>query len=194
MDLPVFENTASKEEIRKHMIELAGRQSDADSALRTERILSSLEEKEEFKKAGTILLYSSTAGEVATSDFIRKWSEYKEIVLPCVISETEMELRKYHPGRMVKGAFSIMEPDKSCERVSADRIELAVVPGVAFAPIRDDISFGGVRYARLGRGKGYYDRLLPKLKCRTIGICFPFRVLENIPQSEYDQCVDECIF
>ena len=64
-----------------------------------------------------------------------------------------------------------------------ETINLAIIPGVAF-----DKSFN-----RLGRGKGFYDRLLPKLNCKTIGICFDFQFLDYIP-SEYHDCkVDKII-
>ena len=42
---------------------------------------------------------------------------------------------------------------------------------------------------RLGRGKGYYDRLLshPELRSvRRIGICFPFQLLPELPVEAHD--------
>ncbi|HBU45755.1 MAG TPA: 5-formyltetrahydrofolate cyclo-ligase, partial [Porphyromonadaceae bacterium] len=39
---------------------------------------------------------------------------------------------------------------------------------------------------RLGRGKGFYDRLLPKIKAPKTAICFDFQVFDNIPVSQGD--------
>ncbi|MDR0745007.1 MAG: 5-formyltetrahydrofolate cyclo-ligase, partial [Mediterranea sp.] len=47
--------------------------------------------------------------------------------------------------------------------------------------------------SRLGRGKGYYDKLLAKLTAYKIGICFPFQLLDEIPAEEFDIQVDEVI-
>jgi 5-formyltetrahydrofolate cyclo-ligase len=47
---------------------------------------------------------------------------------------------------------------------------------------------------RLGRGKGYYDRLLPRLKnAYKIGVCFPFQFLDEIPSEAHDVVMDEVI-
>jgi 5-formyltetrahydrofolate cyclo-ligase len=58
-------------------------------------------------------------------------------------------------------------------------IELVVVPGVAFAR----------NGARLGRGGGFYDRLLahPQLKALRVGLCFEECLAENLPEDAHDQ-------
>lgn len=60
-------------------------------------------------------------------------------------------------------------------------IDLAVVPGVAFD------ADGG----RLGRGGGYYDRLLEGLSpaATVIGICFQPQVVERVPRESHDHLV-----
>ncbi|MDE8698169.1 5-formyltetrahydrofolate cyclo-ligase, partial [Bacteroides cellulosilyticus] len=37
-----------------------------------------------------------------------------------------------------------------------------------------------------GRGKGYYDRLLPRLTAFKAGICFPFQLVEEVPAEPFD--------
>lgn len=63
-------------------------------------------------------------------------------------------------------------------------IDVAVVPGMGF-----DTSC-----RRLGRGKGYYDRLLPKAAnaCK-IGVCFGFQLLASIPADGHDVKMDRII-
>ena len=64
-----------------------------------------------------------------------------------------------------------------------EHIDLAIIPGMAFTP----------QGHRLGRGKGYYDRLLPHLHCPLIGLAFPFQILPSIPTESHDICMNEII-
>ncbi|MFA6876764.1 MAG: 5-formyltetrahydrofolate cyclo-ligase, partial [Parabacteroides sp.] len=43
---------------------------------------------------------------------------------------------------------------------------------------------------RLGRGKGYYDRLLSALKASSVGLCFDFQLKDQIPVEPFDRKVD----
>lgn len=143
-------------------------------------ILAALEAHPAFRAANTILLYYSLADEVATHDFIRKWSHKKRILLP-VVTDSDIELRAYSSStEMETGAFGIEEPtgEAFC---NFEEIDLAVIPGVAFDKQGN----------RLGRGKGYYDRLLPKLSAAyKIGICFPFQLVECVPTEAFDIRMD----
>ena len=81
------------------------------------------------------------------------------------------------------GAYNIMEP---VGEVFTDyaQIDLAVIPGVAFDR----------QLNRMGRGKGFYDRLLPQLgDAYKIGICFDFQLVESIECEEHDIRMDEVI-
>ena len=95
-----------------------------------------------------------------------------------------MELRRYTgPADLALGAYNIMEPTGELF-VDYASIDLAVIPGVAFDREGN----------RMGRGKGYYDRLLPKLRSTyKIGICLPFQLVERVPTDEHDVKMDEVI-
>jgi 5,10-methenyltetrahydrofolate synthetase len=63
-----------------------------------------------------------------------------------------------------------------------EQIDLVLVPGLAFSKDRH----------RLGRGGGYFDRLLSG-RAKTafkLGICFGFQVVDQIPTEEHDVIVD----
>ena len=146
-------------------------------------IMELLEKHPVFKKAHTLLLYPSLPDEVNTHDFIRKWSTQKHILLP-VVTGNELELRWYTcPSGLQIGAYGIEEPvGKAFTDYPA--IDLAIIPGVAFDR----------KGNRLGRGKGYYDRLLPLMPSTyKIGICFPFQLLEEIPTEPFDICMNEIL-
>ena len=114
-------------------------------------ILAALEAHPAFRAATTVLLYHSLKDEVDTHEFIRKWSREKRILLPVVVGD-DLELRLYTgPEDLKPGAYGIEEPTGELFTDYAD-IDFIVVPGVAFDRNGN----------RLGRGKGYYDRLLPR--------------------------------
>lgn len=120
--------------------------------------------------------------EVQTHAFIEKWSRSKRIILP-VVTGDELELRVYTgPQDLAIGSYSIAEPT-GAPFTDYETIDLAVIPGVAFD-----------RYGhRLGRGKGYYDRLLPQIPAPKVGICFPFQLIEEVPAEAFDFRMDTII-
>ena len=59
-------------------------------------------------------------------------------------------------------------------------IDLTIVPGVAFDR----------QHNRLGRGKGFYDRLLSTLDVPKIGICYDFQLKDQIPAEPFDRKMD----
>ena len=65
------------------------------------------------------------------------------------------------------------------------RLDLVLVPGLAFTK----------EGARLGRGGGYYDRLLTGCTARThrIGVCFSTQLVASLPTEPHDQRVDRVI-
>ena len=105
----------------------------------------------------------------------------KTILLP-VVKGDELELRIYAGRQNLKNgeAYHIEEP--TGEAFTAyEKIDLAIIPGVSF----------DAQGNRLGRGKGYYDKLLPLLHSYNIGICYNFQVSEKLPVEPFDRRMDE---
>jgi 5-formyltetrahydrofolate cyclo-ligase len=145
--------------------------------------LSKLEMNKLFQNAQTILSFWSLPDEIFTHNFNEIWCERKQILLPVVVGD-KLELRQFEGvEKMQKGAFGIMEPQGEAF-TDFDSIDLAIIPGVGFSP----------QGARLGRGKGYYDRLLPNLHCPKIGLALPCQIADEIPTDEWDIPMDEVIF
>ncbi len=132
----------------------------------------------------TILLYHSLPDEVDTHTLIRTLhAAGKRILLPTVVGEV-LELRMYE-GEQALGtgmSYGIQESNGGLF-TDYDNIDLAIIPGMAFTEEGD----------RLGRGKGYYDRLLPQLDCPLIGIAFPFQIVPHIPCEPHDIRMKEVI-
>lgn len=145
------------------------------------RIRRYTEQLPEFRKAKTILLYHSLQDEVDTSSFLELWKHDKRILLP-VVKENDLIICDYHPENLKPGSFGILEPQGN-EITDLSIIDLIIIPGVAFDKNRN----------RLGRGKGYYDRLLSRLTAHKIGICYDCQITDLIPVEEHDIPMDYII-
>jgi 5-formyltetrahydrofolate cyclo-ligase len=81
---------------------------------------------------------------------------------------------------IVTGKFGVREPAATCAEIPLDRFDLVLVPGMAFD------SSGN----RLGRGKGFYDRLLAETSGVKCGVGYDFQLLEKIPAEPHDARVN----
>ena len=174
---------STKQLLRKEIRERKRRYTPEELQQFSETLMQQLLEHPRLIAAQTVLLYYALPDEVNTHALVDTLVGLgKTVLLPAVISDTEMQLRRYRSAADLReGAYRIMEPcGELFEDISA--VDVAVIPGMAFTP-------DGVR---LGRGKGYYDRLLPRLThAYTIGLCFPFQLLDDIPADSFDRKVDE---
>lgn len=139
-----------------------------------------------WQSARTVLLYHALPDEPDLQLLLDEAvSQGKQVLLPVVVGD-DLVLRHYK-GRdtLREGAFHILEPtgdDFPTERYG--EMDLALIPGMAFD--REG--------HRLGRGRGYYDRLLPRIpQAYKLGVCFPFQLLPAIPSEPHDIAVDEVL-
>jgi 5-formyltetrahydrofolate cyclo-ligase len=78
------------------------------------------------------------------------------------------------------GYRGIREPSVDCPVFEGKRLDLILVPGVAFD-----------RHGhRIGRGMGFYDRILRRLNGVTCGVAFDQRMVNGIPVERHDVDVD----
>ena len=147
------------------------------------KIMERLEETDLFRQASCIALYHAISGEVQTAGLIEKWYREKKLLLP-LIKGNDLQLLLYSGKESLKaGAFGILEPTEDCVAVPENEIDLIIVPGVAFDRQRN----------RLGRGKGFYDRLLSTLNVPKIGISYDFQLKDQIPVEPFDRKMDVII-
>ena len=170
----------SKQDIRK----MLRQRKFTGSPVEAFSIISRLKEHSHIREAHTLLLYHALNDEVPTQELLDTLvAEGKTVLLPRVVNDTEMELRRYTGIKdLCKGAFGIMEPTGQLFS-EIQQIDVAVIPGMAFVRAGH----------RLGRGKGYYDRFLAHKGFYKIGVCYPSRLLDNIPTDEHDVQMDEVI-
>jgi 5-formyltetrahydrofolate cyclo-ligase len=81
---------------------------------------------------------------------------------------------------IVTGKFGVREPVSTCAEIPLDKFDLVLVPGLAF----------DLQGNRLGRGRGFYDRLLEKASGVKCGVGYDFQLLEKIPAESHDAKVN----
>ncbi|MDO4511027.1 MAG: 5-formyltetrahydrofolate cyclo-ligase [Bacteroidales bacterium] len=133
-----------------------------------------------FQQARNVLMYYSLPDELPTHAFVKQWALQKRIFLPRVKGD-DLEIAEY--GALEREPrFGIEEP--VAPAVDPALIDLVIVPAVAL----------DAQGNRVGRGKGYYDRLLPQ--CRNavkIGVCFQCQMLEHLPTEAHDAPLDAVV-
>ena len=147
-------------------------------------IMQQVEQLTPFRNANTVLLYWSMDDEVYTHDFVKRWYKDKTILLPCVDGD-DLLLRRYTgPDSMQPGPqFGIPEP-KGPIFEALEQVQMIVVPGVAFDHNKN----------RMGRGRGFYDRLLKSTpNAVKVGVAFSFQLFATIPTEPFDVPMDEVI-
>lgn len=188
-----------KKSLRQYIKEEKQRHTEAEQRQLDGSLCRRLLEHQRVAAAETVLLYWSLPDEVCTHALVEELAAMgKTVLLPKVVSGTEMTLHRFTSvDDMVRGAYGILEPAGAAVDIAevaemalpADgagkgRRVVAVVPGVAFDAAGH----------RLGRGKGYYDRLLGQLPgLYTIGLCYPFQMVHKVPAELTDIQMNEVI-
>lgn len=167
-----------KDEIRKRIRAQKSLLTAADRQRASRSVFSIIEQSAAFVLADNILLYHSLPDELPTHEFIDKWHSRKRFYLPRV-NGLNLEILPYDRSRMHLGAFSIEEPDGD-DLTDISAIDLIIVPGVAYDRLGN----------RVGRGKGYYDRLLQTTRAVTIGVGYDFQLVDQIDCEPHDVPVD----
>ncbi len=82
--------------------------------------------------------------------------------------------------QIVPGQFGVREPHPSCAEIPMDQFNLILVPGIAF----------DLKGNRLGRGAGFYDRILANVSRLKCGVCHDGQLLPEIPSEPSDVRLD----
>jgi 5-formyltetrahydrofolate cyclo-ligase len=139
-----------------------------------------------YCEATTVVLYAAKDNEVGTDAILDDaLSSGRRVLLPKIIPELH-ELSLVHVGdraELGRSTLGLLEP-AGAEIVPVSELGQALicVPGVAFSLVGQ----------RLGRGGGYYDRLLADAgpQAITAGLAYSFQVLNRLPESPHDRRLD----
>jgi 5-formyltetrahydrofolate cyclo-ligase len=141
-----------------------------------------LESQDVWKNAESILFFAPMDGEV---DIWPSMVAALAAALPRFVEATGSYIAcqvQHLPTDVALGRFGIREPKDQCSKLSLNRLDFILVPGVAF-----DLHGG-----RLGRGRGFYDALLATASGRTCGVAFDNQIVSVIPVEPHDAYVN-CI-
>ena len=103
-----------------------------------------------------------------THRYIQKWSEQKTILLPSVHGDKLSMKRFISFDESTDDTGAAREPKTE---IFAGKVDLAIIPGVAFDRKKN----------RLGRGGGYYDTYLSVKNIKTVGVGYDFQLLDKVP-------------
>ena len=177
----------AKSQIREEITQKFAALSAKELAEKTKAIENRLFDFANFLESKITLLYVNNEHEVLTDDILKRAYVYNKIVvLPAYNTENfEMELKKVDSLEkdLSPGPRDILQPDESrCKVVPIDKIDIAIIPAVALD------EKGG----RIGSGKGYYDRLIPRLAITTrkVALAFEAQIIPQVPIESHDKHVD----
>jgi len=171
-----------KERIRKEILERRKSLSPEEVEKASLKVVERIKELPSFKRAKTVMLYYPVRGEIDLRPLFEEVLKdpQKVLLLPKVTRDGEMLAVEVKPGvPLIKGVFGIPEPAGG-RIVKAEKIDFVAVPGVAFDR----------RGCRLGMGKGFYDRFLPRVKGVKVGVAYDFQLIESVPCEEHDIPLD----
>ena len=172
----------AKSQLRKQIAAIRKSLSEETVSLNSRHIVERILKLEPFQKAETIALYMAFGGEVELSPlFSICWELYKRTCIPVFNEQTKIyEMAEITAETKFKtGNYDIKEPENA-HRIPMNAIDLMLVPGVAF-------STDG---KRIGRGGGYYDRLLKGYQGTAVGVAFDEQIVAEIPCEAHDLPVD----
>ena len=171
---------AAKAALRKQIRGALEKISPAARTTLSVQIRDRLKEQDVWKNAGSVLFFASRPDELDLWPLLEEaLAAGKIAALPC-----------YHPADknyvacrvqnvrsdIVTGQFGIREPAARCPEIPLSRLNLILVPGVAF-------DWHG---HRLGRGRGFYDRLLAGTRGVKCGITFDEQMVNDVPAGPSD--------
>jgi 5-formyltetrahydrofolate cyclo-ligase len=174
---------SAKPALRKIIREKIARLTPHETAEKSFRICKAISQMSEWKTARVVCLFAPLPGEPDV-ELLKIGS--RRVCYPRV---NGVELDLYYvtdPQSMERTRWGIREPQADA-RHAADPgdIDLILVPGIAFS--RE----GG----RLGRGAGFYDRLLARegWRARKIGVGFDCQLVTELPVEAHDHELDDVV-
>jgi 5-formyltetrahydrofolate cyclo-ligase len=178
---------AAKDQIRKDIAKAINSVTEKQRAEKTKAIESRLFGFANFLEARIVLLYIDRDNEVRTKTVLKRAYEFNKIVVLPVFDSERLKvttLKVDHPDKdLLPGPRGVAQPNPArCKPVPLQKIDIAIIPGLAF----DE------KGARVGSGLGYYDRFIPDLPATTrkVALAFEEQIIPQVPTESHDKHVD----
>ena len=144
----------------------------------------------ELKNVRYAAVYAAMGNEIDLSEFTLKVARNDITLCYPKFNREKLEYELVAvsgPGeKLVKGYMGVPEPKTNREILDTKKNYqdlLWLIPGIAFDK----------KGSRLGRGMGYYDRLLKDTKSIKIGVAYDWQVIDRVPVSSEDVSMDYVI-
>ncbi len=144
-----------------------------------------LVELEELREADAVLFYMALRTELDPGSAMAScFKEGIRVAVPRVDEESgeldAIEIESFDDRLFDRDGLGVLTP-KAGKRLRMTELDLVIVPGIAF-----DRSGG-----RLGRGRGFYDRLLVRAppRCKSVGFAFQRQMVNSVPTDAADRRV-----
>jgi 5-formyltetrahydrofolate cyclo-ligase len=184
---PLTDIQTEKAHLRREILQMRNALSPAERMRLGEVIAGHLLDQAEVRNSGTIFLYLTYRSEVPTEPLIIALAEQdKRICVPHMTTGIRaLMAAEYEPGDLLEpGPYGVSQPVE-VRQVPPGEVNLILAPGAAFDRAG----------ARMGYGKGYYDRFLcdPALNARIIGVAYDLQIVPKLPTEPHDRPMDALV-
>ena len=181
-----------KQAMRSLMKTRLGEIQPEDLAQRSGQVAERLAAMPQWSSADTVLCFLSMPHEMDTTPLIHAARAAGKAVSVPRIEGADIRFLVMPPntGELPLDRWNIPVPDPFWPPLDPPRSGriLVACPGLAFDREGN----------RLGRGKGYYDRFLSRLRREasevfTVGVCLSEQLLPSLPHEDFDQRMDALV-
>lgn len=186
-------NMETKSAVRKKIIDIRNQLNKNQIQEKSNYICEIVKNNSIISQSNKIFVYSPLGTEVDICPVIQFFFESgKMIYFPKVFGKDMEFYRVRSMEQLEEGTFHVNEPIDGLEKFEIEKCQnvsiIILVPGVAFS----------TKGARIGYGKGYYDRYISRLKCSnikytTFGIGYDFQMVDEFNSDIFDQDLDYII-
>jgi 5-formyltetrahydrofolate cyclo-ligase len=150
----------------------------------SEKLCNMLKFYPKYQVSDNVLLYASLKGEVDLFSLLK--DKTKKFYFPKIFQDQIKIYQISSKEDLIVGGFGILEPKNCAYEVSLETIDTVIAPGLAFT-LKGD---------RLGRGMGFYDRFLKKLRTKNpeVFVCalaYDFQIMSTVYADKNDEKVDK---
>jgi len=177
----------TKNDIRNEITEKLNALSEAEIISKSTIIENRLFEFANFIESKIVLLYVNRKNEMPTAQILKRSLNYNKILVLPTFNPDTYNMTPLKVDNLISdlkpGPKRILEPDGDrCKIVPIEYLDIVIIPGWAFD------EKGG----RLGSGKGYYDRLIPRLSVTTrkVALAYECQLIPQVPMESHDKHVD----
>ncbi len=174
------EISKEKSELRKQLRERVAALTTGERDQADGKVVEFIQARPEWRAARTVMLFVPLADEINILPLLNAAiHHHKTLVLP----RFNPLKRLYEPAivsnfgeQLTAGSYGVSEPTSDCTLCPVNRLDVTVVPGLGFD--REG--------RRLGRGKGFYDRLLADASGLLWGVGHDVQLMDQLPVEPHD--------